>query len=143
MKMASARNYPLVTPHRDCACSQNFIRWTLGKRENPEAVAHLVQDNWNGAFTWSISVVFFKGGADWLKTSEHKFRLLLKWSARGRQVSGDKTDQKQIPLLYMKSNRCHSHVEQGGYLCYSQIKLWQDGNMTNDKRTSFSKRGIK
>lgn len=34
---------------------------------------------------------FFKRGADWLNISEHKIRLLLKWSARGRQVFGDKT----------------------------------------------------
>ena len=27
----------------------------------------------------------------------------------------------------------------GVYLCYSQIKIWMEGNMTNDKRTSFSK----
>lgn len=30
-------------------------------------------------------------------------------------------------------------LSRGGYLCYSQIKIWQEKKMTNDIRTSFSK----
>ena len=44
-----------------------------------------------------------------------------------------------MPLLSMETNRCHFRVGWGMYLCYSQIKIWREGNMTNDKRTSFSK----
>lgn len=44
---------------------------------------------------------FLKRGADWLNISEHKFRLLLKWSARGRQVPGDKSrPEADTPVLY-------------------------------------------
>lgn len=115
------------------------------KERTPEAVAHLVQDNWNkGAFAWRRALIehifdFFKSGTDWLNISEHKFRL-LKWQPDEGKSLGTTPDQKQMPLLYMKTDRCHFHVEQGGYLCYSQIKIWQKGDMTSDKRSSFSKR---
>lgn len=142
MKTASALSHPL-----DHTETMHALRSLLGgvwaKEKTLEAVAHLVQDNWNnGAFAWrralSISLIF-KRGANWLNTSEHKFRL-LKWSARGRQDSGDKTRPRSKCPCSMKTNRCHFYVKQGAYLCYSQIKIWQKRNMTNDKKTSFSKR---
>lgn len=99
------------------------LRTLLGglraKEKTPEAVAHLVQDNWNkGAFAWRRALVehifdFFKRGADWLNISEHKFRLSFKWPARRRQVSGDKTrPEADTPALH-EDKQVPLHAEQG------------------------------
>lgn len=50
---------------------------------------------------------------------------------------GTRPDQKQMPLLY--EDKQVTLVEHRGYLCYPQIKIWQEKNMTNDIRTSFAK----
>lgn len=79
----------------------------------------------------------FKRGADWLDISEHKFRLLNCQPEEGKSV-GTRPDQKQTPLLVRQTGDT-SMLSRGGYLCYSQIKIWQEKKMTNDIRTSFSK----
>ena len=65
------------------SCSQNFIRWSLGKREKTsETVTHLVQHKqnretfgWRCALTGMKISLVFKWRDDWLNISGHKFRL--------------------------------------------------------------------